>query len=596
LAVAGRPAVLGTAPPADLFTDPPFTIRRPGAYEDQSELRFILHAPQVAAAALRGDWMPSGTELRMRSTRDGTYWWASSPVGSSVPMAYHGRSYRFFVDETTHVQDPAAGWVERSSPDASSRLVHSSAFAWTDAGWQTPDWDWLRLYQVHPARFSNRGGAGAPLDQVKWEVADPRGYLHQARFTALQLMPVNEIATTGWGYDPAFFYAIEESYGGPDALKRLVDACHRRGIAVLLDVVFNHAGTSDNSLWRLNARDFFDGDTAWGAMINFDEPAVRYFFEQNIAYLLREFHVDGFRFDFTRVIVHGHEGGEAHVRRPGSGGGWQFLHGIRGAARAVNPRCILIAEHLPNEWGVTNFGGPLDSQWCDDFHDRLKDASAGDLSVIGRLASACQLSQSACDDWFNVTNYAESHDEVGNENGRIAYVGGFGQGLRRAKVAGALTLLSRGIPLVFMGGEAGESRQFHSGSRDVLDIDRYLTSPEHAHVREWFNVLLDLRGNSNIKGPAPLGVVHAEGQLLAITRGHAGDFFMLANFGGWSGWRSLAELNLPWGSYRELWNSTWPAFAVENEGEHTNGGRDARLTRDSWLHVPDYGAVVLERV
>ena len=114
-------------------------------------------------------------------------------------------------------------------------------------------------------------------------------------------------------------------------------------------------------------------------------------------------------------------------------------------------------------------------------------------------------------------------------------------------------------------------------------------------IRAWFNSLLDLRGSDRIKGPSPLAVVYAQDQQLAFLRGQAGDYFTLANFGGWSGWKPLAELNLPDGDYRELWNSTWPAFAVESEDEHTNGGRDAHLDRGDWLQVPDYGVVILER-
>ena len=89
----------------------------------------------------------------------------------------------------------------------------------------------------------------------------------------------------------------------------------------------------------------------------------------------------------------------------------------------------------------------------------------------------------------------------------------------------------------------------------------------------------------------------AEDQLLAFTRGRGDDFYVLLNFGGWSGHQSLASLNLPWGEHRELWNSTWPAFAIEaeREGEHTNGGRDARLHRHHQLQVPDYGVVILQR-
>ena len=115
-------------------------------------------------------------------------------------------------------------------------------------------------------------------------------------------------------------------------------------------------------------------------------------------------------------------------------------------------------------------------------------------------------------------------------------------------------------------------------------------------LRDWTNVLLELRrDNSNLQGPAPLDVKYAQDGQLAFTRGGSGEYFVLLNFSSWSGWKSLGELNLPPGLYRERWNSTWPAFQVEWEDEHANGGRDAWLHAGNNLNVPDYGAVILER-
>jgi 1,4-alpha-glucan branching enzyme len=167
-----------------------------------------------------------------------------------------------------------------------------------------------------------------------------------------------------------------------------------------------------------------------------------------------------------------------------------------------------------------------------------------------------------------------------------------------SKVAAAGTLLARGIPLFFMGAESGEDRQFTFGGSTRLDLDGYVADPDRTRLRAWWRELCWLHRNPGIQGPAPLDVRFAEGQLLGFTRGGNGDFFVLLNFGGWSGWHNLGHLNLPHGAYRELWNSTWPAFAIagEHEDEHTNGGRETRLSRSDWLHVPDYGAVVLERV
>ena len=605
--VLDRTDPLFEAPVRGLFQDPPFPIERPGVWERDGELRCALHAPRATSLQLIGEWTGwRSNPVPMRSTRDGSYWWTRVRVSDVLHALgrqdYHGVHYKLLLNGIFERQDPAADWVENSAPESASRLTNHQRYQWRSAGWQIPGPEYLIIYQLHPRRFSRRfeSPGVSPLRQLAEELSSQSGYLRQLGVTAIQLMPVNEFAgDDSWGYGPAFYYAVEAAYGGkddgPDDLKYFVDTCHEHGLAVFLDVVFNHAGTSDNVLWSVAKESFFDGDTSWGAMINFDHPQVIHFFEQNLRYLRREFRVDGFRLDHTHTIVHSHTQ-SGHVTRAGSGGGWEFLHKLRAALHSLDSRCLLVAEHLPNEWSLTRYGGPMDSQWCDDYHDRLVDACRGDR-VMSRLADAAKVTHTHCDQWSEATNYPESHDEVGNINDRIANVGQLGQGLRRNKVAAAATLMSRGIPLWFMGAESGESAQFTSQGSTALDLDSYLTDDVRGRVRAWWNVLCDLRrGNSKVQGPAPLAVHLAEGETLVFSRGEVQEFFVVLNFGPWFGWRPLAELNLPQGQYKELWNSTWPAFAVEWEDEHTNGGRDARLHRASWLQIPDYGAVILERI
>ena len=605
--VLERPPLLEAEPPTGIFQNPPFNIRRPGADIENGDIHFAVHAPAAARLRMIGAW--TNWELNaveMRSTVDGSYWWARVPIQSIQATLgrkdYHGVEYQLLFNDSEKLQDPAAGWVKTSWNHDVSRLVQPDKFVWGDASWRRPGWEHLNVYQIHVSRFSNRFQDEAPLRRVAREIDSDGGYLRELGVTAILVMPLNEVGTeNSWGYDPAYFYAIENHYGGPDALKELVDTCHRHGLAVLVDVVFNHAGSTDNILWSIARESFFDGDTRWGAMINFDHPQCRHFFAQNLVYLAREYHLDGFRLDHTATIVHSSawDPWSGFVRELGSGGGWEFLHAIRKALREeVDPRCILMAEHLPNEWSLTNLGGPMDTQWGDDFHDRMVDACRREFGM-SRLAQAYKLSHTVCDEWYNVTNYAESHDEVGNVRDRIAYVAGWGQGFRMAKVAAAGTLLSRGIPMAFMGAEAGEDKQFEFGSSAKLPLDQYLADADRSRIRAWWRVLSDLRRTrSALKGPAPLDVLFADGQLLTLSRGQRGDYFVMLNFGGWSGSHNLGYLSLPDGIYRELWNSTWPAFAIsgENEGEHTNGGRDARLRRWNSLQIPDYGAVILERV
>lgn len=598
-----RPPLLDEKPPQSLFEDPPFNIQRPGVYEANGVIHFVLHAPDAARMDLIAEWTQwMQGAVPMKSTRDGTYWWAQISKTELLQKLgrahYHGALYKFLFNEETELQDPAAGWVEDSKNNAESKLIDPSRFQWQDANWERPGPDYYTIYQLHPARFSGRHPNTEPLRQVAREIDSNGGYLRDLGVTAILLLPLNEVGTqNGWGYDPAFFYAIERSYGGPDALKELVNTCHRNGLAVLLDVVFNHSGNIDNILWNTARKSFFDGDTGWGAMINFDHPQCLHFFAQNLVYLAREFHIDGFRLDHTYTILHSDQK-NAYVREPGTGGGWQFMHGLRHALHAqADGRAVLIAEHLPNEWQVTNFGGPMDSQWCDEFHDRLIEACKGGR-VMPALARAFQTTHRDCDNWYKATNYCESHDEVGNVRDRVTHVAGGRRGLRMSKVAAAATILSRGIPMFFMGAEAGEDAQFSNGGTERLKLDDYLFDPARKKVRDWWKEMLRLRRSSVITGSSPLEVKFAEEQMLGFTRGSRDEIYVLLNFGGWAGWKPLGELNLPGGTYCEFWNSTWPAFAIasEDEGEHMNWGRDARLNRGDWLHVPDYGVVILSRV
>ncbi|MER2518994.1 hypothetical protein E4Q23_17130 [Candidatus Accumulibacter phosphatis] len=607
--VLDRPPLLSAKPPTDLVRDPPFRIRRPGAYAEGDEMRFVVHTPHAADVSLIGEWTDWTTNpVQMRITRDGTYWWGSVKIADLLSglacgqSDYHGVKYQFLFNQGDRRQDPAANWVETSRIDAASRLVNHARFDWGSQSWERPNLDHYVIYQLHPSRFTNRFQQEAPLRRVAQEIADNAAYFKELGVTAIQLLPVNEVSSSNsWGYDPAYFYAVENGYcgaNGPDDLKHLVRTAHEHGLAVVLDVVFNHAG-GDNILWAVARDSFFDGDTQWGALVNFDHPQCLHFFAQNLVYLANEFRVDAFRLDHTATIVHSAawDGWSGSVRKLGSGGGWEFLHGLRHAVRTqVGGNCILMAEHLPNEWSMTNYGGPMDSQWGDDFHDRLIDACRRQFGM-SRLADAMRLTHTQCDRWYKIVNYPESHDEVGNVPDRVARVAGYGQGWRMSKVAAAATLLSRGIPLYFMGAESGEDKQFSFGSDEKLDIEEYLANADRGRIRAWWRELGCLRKDQCIQGPSRIDVCFTEEQLLAFTRGDNGDYFVLLNFGAWSGHRKLAELNLPWGQYRELWNSTWPAFAIheEHEGEHSNGGRDARLHGGHALNIPAYGAVILQK-
>jgi hypothetical protein len=155
--VLGRPPFLATPPPTHLFQDPPFQIRRPGAYEEDGFIHFVVHAPEAARVDLSGKWM-GGESLPLQCTMDDSYWWARisrQQLLTDLDAAhYHGARYRLLLNETEPLQDPAAGWMDSSWNQAWSRLVQSDHFEWTDKEWRRPGWEYLTVYQLHASRFS----------------------------------------------------------------------------------------------------------------------------------------------------------------------------------------------------------------------------------------------------------------------------------------------------------------------------------------------------------------------------------------------------------------------------------------------------------
>ncbi|MFO0911035.1 MAG: alpha-amylase family glycosyl hydrolase, partial [Isosphaeraceae bacterium] len=519
-------------------------------------------------------------------------------------------------------QDPAARRVENSGLAANSIVTVSSDYCWRDSGWSRPDWYKHLIYQLHPLRFTSRNHDSTsrplpPLRQITEELDDDgqNDYLNRLGITTIQLLPVNEFAgDISWGYNPSFFYAVESSYGTPDDLKTLVDTAHRNGIAVFLDVVYNHGGTGDNILWEIAQNDlshgtYYDGDTKWGALVNFDNDVARHFFVQNIAYLAREYHIDGFRFDFTRPI---HNETDGNIVQRGSGGGWGFLREVRAAAKAVNPGIILIAEELPNTWYVTqeevdgavagDRHGPFDAQWADAFHDHFKAALTG-----GHLDHLYQVFTTFGDTWQDALIYSESHDEVGNTDDRIARRARDGKGWEMNQVAAAGTIFGRGIPMIFMGQEAGETMQFgqdddklrdHNPGTgntwwdDRLDLTAYESDPGRDKVRRWHRRLFELRKSDPQALAWPeiaVTHIHNDNGIVAFTRGQ-GRYLVVLNFGprGWDHYNVGVS-----GNYRELANTSWPDFNLGNYPEKTRHGDQAQHIED--VAIPAYGAVILKR-
>jgi 1,4-alpha-glucan branching enzyme len=589
-----------------------------------NEVYFILHAPHAAWAALvlvdeNAAGGPARRQVPMSLTGDTLYWWCKVPAQSAPP----GTRYRFALNDDVELMDPAARAVFDSGnfqtgpgddprdPGTSwSVVLDVSAVSATAhaAPWQTMGWEALLLYEIHPKRFTNLSpGTLAPLDLLADELQTTSrlgkpGYLRNLPVTALQLMPVSEFkSTNSWGYNPAFFFAVDSGYGSAPALARLVKAAHAAGRGVLLDVVYNHM---NDSPLTLVARDVYRNGDAWGDRINNAHPMVKEFFRQATVYLWRTFALDGFRLDSTKTIVENN--------------GWDFLGALRGAVRAAASAegrtwPYFVGENDPKYWDVTNPAwSVLDGQWDIDEVYRLGDVAYDPWQPAddhaGGLKAVMDVPQTWGRPFYEATRFGESHDSVSGQadnqsNRRIAARPPYGLGFQMAKAVGAVALLSNGVPMLFMGEEVGETRFFS------FDNDGPVTNPQlhdqpaggptdNTRVLAWFRSLLGLRNDATkgLGGNDNFQVVRTGRRTVAFTCGAYQRLFVVATFGTENQRQDSSWLGLPGGSaYKEIFNSSWPAFQVEFEQERTNRGYDAQIRSGQILNLPRVGAVVLER-
>jgi 1,4-alpha-glucan branching enzyme/maltooligosyltrehalose trehalohydrolase len=213
--------------------------------------------------------------------------------------AKDGTLYRFKIDDEVEVADPASRFNPQDA-EGPSVVVDPCAFDWPDGAWRGRPWHEAVVYELHVGTFTAEGTFAGIVAQLD--------YLAQLGITVLELMPIADFpGKRGWGYDGVLPYAPDSAYGTPQDLKALVAAAHARGLAVMLDVVYNHFGPQGNYLYRY-APDFFTDRhrTPWGAAINFDGAAnrtVREFFIHNALYWLEEYHFDGLRFDAVHAMI-----------------------------------------------------------------------------------------------------------------------------------------------------------------------------------------------------------------------------------------------------------------------------------------------------
>ena len=432
-----------------------------------------------------------------------------SPEERMVPLAKVSRGYHYGVVQGVK---PGTRYFYRldgnnERPDPASKFqpegVHGPSqvidphFVWEELHWSGIPFSHYVLYELHVGTFTAQGTFDAivpHLDELK-----------DLGITAIEIMPVAQFpGERNWGYDGVYPCAVQNSYGGPEGLKRLIDACHQRGLAVILDVVYNHLGPEGNYLHDFGPYFSDRYRTPWGSAINFDGPdsdEVKRFFIENALSWITEFRLDGLRLDAVHGIF---DFSARHFLQ-------ELASAVHEQAERLNRRIYVIAESDLNDVRLVRspeLGGyGIDAQWNDDFHHALHTLLTGerngyyeDFGRIQDLAKAFaegfvysgaysparrrrhgNTSKDIAARRFVV--FAQNHDQVGNRD-RLSALVSF-EGL---KLAAAVVLLSPFIPLLFMGEEYGETAPFpyfvsHSDP-DLIEAVRHRRQEEFAHLQK----------------------------------------------------------------------------------------------------------------
>ena len=421
-------------------------------------------------------WAPSVTSISLVVAEDSKEI-SMDPEGNGYFITFlggarPGTKYFYLLNGNQTRPDPASRF-QPEGVNGPSEVIDPGGFKWKDQAWRGMPLEKMILYEIHTGTFTEGGTFEAIIPFLAYLKKD-------LGVTAIELMPVAQFAgTRNWGYDGAYFYAPQNSYGGPDGLKSLINACHQKGLAVILDVVYNHLGPEGNYLSDY-APYFTDRyQTPWGRAINFDGPEsdeVRRFIIDNALYWVTDYHFDGLRIDAVHGIF---DFSARHIL-------FDIKEEVQRQAKVLGRHIAVIAESDLDDVRIINPPGKggygLDAQWNDDFHHCLhtlltneRDGYYQDFGDIGQMVKALregfvytgQYSSFRRRRHGNSSNhlpstkfvvFSQNHDQVGNrtKGDRLSTLVSF----EALKLAAGIVLLSPNIPLLFMGEEYGEEAPF----------------------------------------------------------------------------------------------------------------------------------------
>jgi maltooligosyltrehalose trehalohydrolase len=512
---------------------------------------------------------------RIPMTRHDDGWHDASLQGDG------GLEYGFSIDGGPMRPDPRSPW-QPNGIDGPSRTVDHDEFEWTDRLWKGRPLAGSVVYELHVGTFTPQGTFEAAIDRLD--------HLVDLGITTVELMPVAEFSgDRGWGYDGVDLYAPHHAYGGPEGLKRLVDACHARGLAVLLDVVYNHLGPAGNYLREFGPYFTDRYSTPWGDAVNFDGPfshEVRAFFIDNALMWLRDYHCDGVRIDAVHAIV---DTSATHFLE-------ELSSRVTELEGHLDRKLTLIAESDLNDPRIVTprsaGGHGMDGQWSDDYHHALhalltreRDGYYADFGDVSHVATALSRGYVYAGEYspfrkrvhgrppiglsgHRFLGYLQDHDQIGNRAAgeRSSML----MSHELLKVGAALVMTAPFTPMLFMGEEWGASppflyftshkdpalgravsegrrREFEAFGWDPADVPdpqapetfersrlhwEEIAEQPHADLLEWHKQLLQLRSSTPALTDGRLDLVGTtysdEERWLIVDRG---PITVAANFG-----------------------------------------------------------------
>ncbi len=438
------------------------TIKRPGVTLNGNQADVWVWSPNAKKAAIQ--LLHLGRELPLSKEQYG-YW------HTQTTELKEGSLYKIILDDKDPLPDPASVYQPEGVHGPSS-VVDLRTFKWTDDNWNNLDLPEYLLYELHTGTFSPEGdfvGIESKLD-----------YLISLGITAIEIMPVAQFpGNRNWGYDGVFPYAVQNSYGGPKALQHLVNTCHQKGLAVVLDVVYNHVGPEGNYFNEYGPYFTEKYNTPWGNAVNFDDAGsdpVRHYFTENVLMWFRDFHIDALRMDAVHAIK---DFNPNHILAQVKAK-VDELEAETGKRHYLIVECDLNDTRFINKLDKAGFG--MDSQWIDEFHHALRVTAGGEQTgYYSDFNGIVDLAKSYNDAYVYDGQYSphrdksfgvkatdnsgeqfvvfsQNHDQVGNRMLGERSSELFSTEMQKLMAGAVLT--APYLPMLFMGEEYSEPNRF----------------------------------------------------------------------------------------------------------------------------------------